>query len=67
MDSKTGQFSIKKNKWLVPYCDAEYLITLEDSTKSLTHGKYYVTAVAVEFSSAGAKRTISLGSSLNKD
>lgn len=53
--------------WLVPYCDAGFLITLEDTSKNIIPGKYYVTSVAVEFSSSGAKRTVSLGSSLRKD
>ena len=52
--------------WLVPSCDAGFLVTLEDDKKSLRTGRYYVISVAVEFSSSGAKRTVSLGASVNK-
>ena len=50
--------------WLVPFCDAGYLAKITDGRDTLRTGRYYVTAVAVEYSSAGGKRTVTLGASL---
>lgn len=50
--------------WLVPFCDAGYLIRITDERDTLRAGRYYVTAVTVEYSSSGGKRTVSLGAVL---
>lgn len=50
--------------WLRPFCDAAYEVEIRDETKTMRAGRYYVTAVEVEFSPAGGVRTVSLGSVL---
>ena len=50
--------------WLVPFCDAGYLVRITDERDTLRAGRYYVTAVTVEYSSSGGKRTVSLGAVL---
>lgn len=50
--------------WLVPFCDAGYLVRITDERNTLRAGRYYVTAVTVEYSSSGGKRTIALGAVL---
>lgn len=50
--------------WLVPFCDAGYLVKITDERDTLKSGRYYVTGVTVEYSSNGGKRIITLGASL---
>lgn len=50
--------------WLVPFCDAGYLVEISDERDTLKAGRYYVTSVTVEYSSSGGRRIISLGSVL---
>lgn len=51
--------------WLIPFCDAGFTINLRDETNELHSGRYYVTAVTVEFSSSGGVRTVSLGAAVS--
>ena len=53
------------NAWLVPYCDAGYAVTIEDSDKEYPKGSYYVLSVETTFSKAGGVRRISLGKKLS--
>lgn len=47
--------------WLVPFCDAGYVVELTDAANELRSGRYYVEAVEVSFSSAGGERTVRIG------
>ena len=47
--------------WLWPYCDAGYKVRLKDPDYEYKDGTYYVTAVEVEYSRNGGKRTVTLG------
>lgn len=47
--------------WLVPFCDANYSVRLIDEANELKSGTYYVDGVEVDFSSAGGKRSVSVG------
>ncbi|WP_080058290.1 hypothetical protein [Spirosoma aerolatum] len=47
--------------WLVPTCEIGYTASVFDQDYPERNGKYYVKAVKTEFSSAGGRRTISLG------
>ena len=51
--------------WLVPFCDAGYVVELTDAANELRSGRYYVEAVEVSFSSAGGVRSVSLGASVS--
>jgi Phage late control gene D protein (GPD). len=51
--------------WLWPYCDAGYKISLHDPYYEYKDGTYYVTAVEVNYSQSGGKRTITLGKRLS--
>lgn len=51
--------------WLWPYCDAGYKVTLTDPDYEYKEGTYYVTAVEVNYSRSGGKRTITLGKRLS--
>lgn len=51
--------------WLVPFCDAGYIVSLTDEANELHNGRYYVTSVAVEYSSSGGVRTVSLGAAVS--
>ncbi|MCR5570477.1 MAG: hypothetical protein K6G31_14585 [Paludibacteraceae bacterium] len=53
------------NGWLVPFCDAGYVVELTDAANELRSGRYYVEAVEVSFSSAGGVRSVSLGASVS--
>lgn len=57
----SGSFS----GWLLPYCDAGYKVTLTDHDYEYKEGTYYVTAVEVNYSRSGGKRTITLGKRLS--
>ncbi len=50
--------------WLVPFCDAGYVVEFTDAANELRSGRYYVEAVEVSFSSAGGVRFVSLGASV---
>lgn len=50
--------------WLVPFCDAGYVVELTDAANELRSGRYYVETVEVSFSSAGGVRSVSLGASV---
>ncbi len=51
--------------WLWPYCDAGYKVSLHDPDYEYKDGTYYVTAVEVNYSRSGGKRTITLGKRLS--
>lgn len=51
--------------WLWPYCDAGYKVSLKDPDYEYKDGTYYVTAVEVNYSQIGGKRTITLGKRLS--
>lgn len=53
------------NGWLWPYCDAGNKVTLTDPDYEYKDGTYYVTAVEVNYSRSGGKRTITLGKRLS--
>ena len=57
----SGSFS----GWLWPYCDAGYKVSLHDPDYEYKDGTYYVTAVEVNYSQSGGKRTITLGKRLS--
>lgn len=57
----SGSFS----GWLWPYCDAGYKVSLHDPDYEYKDGTYYVTAVEVNYSQGGGKRTITLGKRLS--
>ena len=57
----SGSFS----GWLWPYCDAGYKVSLADPDYEYKNGTYYVTAVEVNYSRSGGKRTITLGKRLS--
>lgn len=57
----SGSFS----GWLRPYCDAGYKASLADPDYEHKNGTYYVTAVEVDYSKGGGKRTITLGKRLS--
>lgn len=57
----SGSFS----GWLLPYCDAGYQVRLTDPDYEYKNGTYYVTAVEVEYSRNGGRRTITLGKRLS--
>lgn len=52
------------DSWLLPYCDAGYKIFLTDNDYEYKNGTYYVTAVELNYSQSGGKRTITLGKRL---
>lgn len=47
--------------WLIPFCDAGYVVVLHDEEYPQKDGKYYVTAVSVEAGPNGASRKVQLG------
>lgn len=47
--------------WLLPYCDAGYVVELRDEEYPQKDGSYYVTAVTTEFSQNGGSRKVQLG------
>lgn len=51
--------------WLWPYCDAGYKVSLHDPDYESKDGTYYVTAVEVNYSQSGGKRTVTLGKRLS--
>lgn len=51
--------------WLLPYCDAGYQVSLTDPDYEYKNGHYYVTAVEVNYSRDGGRRTITLGKRLS--
>lgn len=57
----SGSFS----GWLLPYCDAGYKVALHDPDYEYKDGTYYVTAVEVNYSQNGGRRTITLGKRLS--
>ena len=59
----SGSFS----GWLWPYCDAGYQVSLHDPDYEYKDGTYYVTAVEVNYSRSGGKRTITLGRRISAD
>jgi hypothetical protein len=46
--------------WLVPYCEAGYIVTISDKDYPEKNGSYYVTEVKTTFSKSGGVRTIKL-------
>lgn len=51
--------------WLLPFCDAGYVVELHDEEYPEKDGKYYATAVTVEFSQNGGSRKVQLGRKMN--
>jgi hypothetical protein len=50
--------------WLIPYCDAGYIVELSDNKKSVNPGRYYVQSVKVEYSRSGGSRVIGIGAAV---
>lgn len=53
------------NGWLWPYCDAGYKVSIVDPDYDYKNGTYYATAVEVDYSKGGGRRTITLGKRLS--
>ncbi len=51
--------------WMIPYCDAGYVVNIKDSEDESKAGSYYVLAVEVNFSKSGGKRKITIGKKLS--
>lgn len=50
--------------WLVPFCDAGYTVDVRDKSNVIRGGRYWVSRVEVEMSSAGASRQVYIGCAL---
>lgn len=49
------------DSWLIPFCDANYTISVQDSANGIKSGSYYCLAIEVELSSSGGHRKVFLG------
>lgn len=52
--------------WLVPYCEPNYTVAIDDSDYPYKNGLYYVETVSTSFSESGGKRTITPSLKLSK-